>query len=233
MQRNKGNTEGMARSLQCARKYVSACAVSSTRSNWVLHRPTACGLHCPFAAAVASKARSSLVPSPPSLPLVSSLCAYLCFVYVHVGAHACACPCPCANACLCLGPSICMSLFAWCVWHCGVQPCLWGDCSGRNRRRRIHPYPKCCVSGPLSPVSTDHFSSVFLRAWARGFPLTTRRGTRWQNHLPPAQPLDVCAAFLVRPFESFATGMVGKRLPSSWDFAHPRVVGACYKRGTT
>ena len=35
---------------------------------WVLHRPTACGLHCPFAAAVATKSRSNLVPSPPSLP---------------------------------------------------------------------------------------------------------------------------------------------------------------------
>ena len=38
-----------------ARKYLSACAVSSTRSSWVLHRPTTCGLHCPFAAAVATK----------------------------------------------------------------------------------------------------------------------------------------------------------------------------------
>ena len=27
------------------RMYVSACAVSTTRSSWVLHRPTACGLH--------------------------------------------------------------------------------------------------------------------------------------------------------------------------------------------
>ena len=41
-------------------KYVSACAVSSTRSSWVLHLPTACGLHCPFAAAVATKSRSNL-----------------------------------------------------------------------------------------------------------------------------------------------------------------------------
>ena len=39
-----------------------------TRSSWVLYRPTACGLHCPFAAAVVTKSRSSLVPSPPSFP---------------------------------------------------------------------------------------------------------------------------------------------------------------------
>ena len=37
----------------------SACAVCSARSSWVLHRPTACGLHCPFAAAVATKSRST------------------------------------------------------------------------------------------------------------------------------------------------------------------------------
>ena len=54
-----------------AREYVSACADSSTRSSWVLHLPTACGLHCPFAAAVATKSRSNLVPSPPSLPSIS------------------------------------------------------------------------------------------------------------------------------------------------------------------
>ena len=54
-----------------ARKHVSACAVSNTRSSWVLNRPTACGLHCPFAAAVVTKSRSNLVPSPPSLPQVS------------------------------------------------------------------------------------------------------------------------------------------------------------------
>ena len=47
---------------------MSACAVSNTRSSWVLHLPTACGLHRPFAAAVATKSRSNLVPSPPSLP---------------------------------------------------------------------------------------------------------------------------------------------------------------------
>ena len=37
---------------------MSVCAVSSTRSSWVLHRPTACGLHCPFAAAAVTKSRS-------------------------------------------------------------------------------------------------------------------------------------------------------------------------------
>ena len=43
-----------------ARKFVSACAVNSTRSSWVLHRPTACGLHCPFAAAFATKVTQQL-----------------------------------------------------------------------------------------------------------------------------------------------------------------------------
>ena len=47
------------------------CAVSITRSSWVLHRPTACGLHCPFAAAAVTKSRNNLVPSPPSFPEVS------------------------------------------------------------------------------------------------------------------------------------------------------------------
>ena len=60
-----GSAAGRSTTLEpSARKYVYPCAVSSTRSSWVLHRPTACGLHCPFAAAVATKSRSNLVPSP-------------------------------------------------------------------------------------------------------------------------------------------------------------------------
>ena len=51
-----------------ARKKVSASAESKTRPNWVLHRPTACGLHRPFTAAIVTMSRNNLVPSPPSLP---------------------------------------------------------------------------------------------------------------------------------------------------------------------
>ena len=47
-----------------ARKCLSACAVSSIRSSWVLHRPTACGLHCPFAAAVVTKSRRPTLARP-------------------------------------------------------------------------------------------------------------------------------------------------------------------------
>ena len=48
-----GSAAGRSATLEpSARKYVSACAVRSTRSSLVRHRPTACGLHCPFAAAV-------------------------------------------------------------------------------------------------------------------------------------------------------------------------------------
>ena len=67
-----GSAAGRVATLEpSARKHVSACAVRSTRSNWVRHRPTACGLHCPFAAAVVTNSRSNLVPSPPNLPYVS------------------------------------------------------------------------------------------------------------------------------------------------------------------
>ena len=44
----------------------STSSKSSTLSSQVLHRPAACGLHCPSAAAVVTKSRNSLVPSPPS-----------------------------------------------------------------------------------------------------------------------------------------------------------------------
>ena len=44
-----GSAAGRSATLDpSVRKYVPACAVSSTRSSWVLHRRTACGLHCPF-----------------------------------------------------------------------------------------------------------------------------------------------------------------------------------------
>ena len=49
---------------------MSAWAESSTRSSWVFHLPTACGLQCPVAAAVVTKSRSNLVPSRPNLPYV-------------------------------------------------------------------------------------------------------------------------------------------------------------------
>ena len=70
-QQRRLSSRSLCDSRPSGRKYVSACAVSSTRSSWVLHLPTACGLHCPFAAAVVTKSRSNLVPSPSSLPHVS------------------------------------------------------------------------------------------------------------------------------------------------------------------
>ena len=50
-----------------ALKKMSVRVGSSTLSSWVLHRPTACGLHCPFAAAAVTKSLSNLVPAAPSL----------------------------------------------------------------------------------------------------------------------------------------------------------------------
>ena len=54
-----------------AGKKVSASAESSTRACWARHRPTACGLQLPFAAAVATKSSSSLMPAGPTFPYVS------------------------------------------------------------------------------------------------------------------------------------------------------------------
>ena len=51
-----------------SRRKVSASAENNTRSSWVLHRPTARGLHNPFTAAVATRSRRSLVPSPTNWP---------------------------------------------------------------------------------------------------------------------------------------------------------------------
>ena len=57
---------GSQRSQECV------CLCSQQHSFQLgLHRPTPCGLHCPLAASVATKSRSRLVPSPPSLPPVS------------------------------------------------------------------------------------------------------------------------------------------------------------------
>ena len=57
------------RGMQSARQNILSASLSrSTLSSWVRHRPTACG---PFAAAIGTKSRKNLVPSPPSQPYVS------------------------------------------------------------------------------------------------------------------------------------------------------------------
>ena len=51
--------------------HQSVC-FSRERHSFKLHRPTACGPHCPSAAVVVTKSRNNLVPSPPSFECVST-----------------------------------------------------------------------------------------------------------------------------------------------------------------
>ena len=63
-------TSGCCPGAQRPQKGV-AFAERSTRSCWVRHRTTACGLQLLFAAAVATKSSSSLMPTRPTFPFVS------------------------------------------------------------------------------------------------------------------------------------------------------------------
>ena len=63
-------TSGCCPGAQRPQKGV-AFTKRSTRSCWVRHRTTACGLQLPFAAAVATKSSRSLMPARPTFPHVS------------------------------------------------------------------------------------------------------------------------------------------------------------------
>ena len=172
---------------------------SSTLSSQVLHRPVACGLHCPSAAAVVTKSRNSLVPSPPSLPCVWKTNDRRAAPYRFVGPEAEAGSCGLHFA---FRSSIFACICSFSLRHRWSLLLTW-----RNSRGWL-PHPRLCIQSECEEdlgVNTwlrdllrrqcgdNHFSLCFESCFAtRIVQDVTTHTTQHRALLPPVKHFRAC-----------------------------------------